>query len=145
MSKRLKQASLFFDADHSMSSEVVDNLYFLSPTSVHSTATMRDWMKKTTNATLVLVKGNWFRLLFSRFTVETVHIFVSAPRKCGRSFIGSFLLGLFSVMYPFFPFSVELFRQWTREVVFLCYFVHRNARFFSPANFELRITICWVF
>ena len=32
-------------------------------------------MKKTTNATfVVLLKRNWFRSLFSRFTVETVHI-----------------------------------------------------------------------
>ena len=35
--------------------------------------------------------------------------------------------------------------QWTINLVFLCSFVHRNARLFSPANFELRITICRVF
>ena len=34
-----------------MSSEVIDNLQFMSSTSVHSTATTRYWMKKTTNAT----------------------------------------------------------------------------------------------
>ena len=39
-----------------MSSEVIDNLYFMSSTSVHSTATMRCWMKKTTNATFDIDK-----------------------------------------------------------------------------------------
>ena len=56
MSKRSKQISLFFDAAHSMSSEVIDNLQFMSSTSVHSTATMRYWMKKTTNATFGIDK-----------------------------------------------------------------------------------------
>ena len=46
MSERPNQVSLFFEAAHSMSSEVIDILYFMSSTSVHSTATM----KKTTNA-----------------------------------------------------------------------------------------------
>ena len=50
MSERPKQVSLFFDIAHSMSSEVNDNLEFMSSTSVHSTATMMYWMKKTTNA-----------------------------------------------------------------------------------------------
>ena len=39
MSEHPKQVSLFSEAAHCMSSEV------------HSTATMRYWMKKTTNAT----------------------------------------------------------------------------------------------
>ena len=46
MSERPNQVSLFFEAAHSMSSEAIDILYFMSSTSVHSTATM----KKTTNA-----------------------------------------------------------------------------------------------
>ena len=50
MRKRLKQVALFFDAAHSTSSEVIDFDEFMSSTSGHSTATMRYWMKKTTNA-----------------------------------------------------------------------------------------------
>ena len=57
MSEHPKQVSLFFEAAHCMSSEVVDNLYFMSSTSVHSIATMRSWMKKTTNATFDIDKG----------------------------------------------------------------------------------------
>ena len=57
MSERPKQVSLFFVAAHCMSSEVIDNLYFMSSTSVHSTATMKYWMKKTTNATFGVDKG----------------------------------------------------------------------------------------
>ena len=52
-----KTILLFFEAAHSMSSEVVDNLWFMSSTSVHSTATMWYWMKKTTNATFGIDKG----------------------------------------------------------------------------------------
>ena len=51
MSEHPKQVSLFFEAAHCMSSEVIDNLQFMSSTSVRSTATMRCWMKKTTNDT----------------------------------------------------------------------------------------------
>ena len=46
-----KQVSLFFEVTHCMSSEVIDNVQFMSFTSVHSTATMWYWMKKTTDAT----------------------------------------------------------------------------------------------
>ena len=57
MSEHPKQVSLFFEAAHCMSSEVIDDLLFMSSTSVHSTATMRYWMKKTTNATFGIDKG----------------------------------------------------------------------------------------
>ena len=40
-----------------MSLEVIDNLQFMSSTSIRSTATMRYWMKKTTNATFGIDKG----------------------------------------------------------------------------------------
>ena len=56
VSEHRKQVSLFFEAAHCMSSEVIDNLYFMSSTSVRSTATMRYWMKKTTNATFEIDK-----------------------------------------------------------------------------------------
>ena len=48
--KRLQQVALFFDAAHSTSSEVIGFHEFMRSTSGHSTATMRYWMKKTTNA-----------------------------------------------------------------------------------------------
>ena len=41
---------MFFDAAHSTSSEGIDFDEFMNSTSVHSTATMMYWMKKTTNA-----------------------------------------------------------------------------------------------
>ena len=47
MSKSPKQVSLFFEAAHFMSSEVIDIHEFMSSTSGHSTATMKYWMKKT--------------------------------------------------------------------------------------------------
>ena len=56
MSEHPKQVSLFFEAAHCMISEVIDNLEFMSSTSVHSTATMRYWVKKTTKATFAIDK-----------------------------------------------------------------------------------------
>ena len=56
MSNPPKQVSLFFAAAHSMSSEVSGFRWFMSSTSVHSTATMRYWMKRTTNAVLGIDK-----------------------------------------------------------------------------------------
>ena len=41
MSEGPKQVSLFFEAAHFMSSEVIDILLFMSSTSVHPTAIMR--------------------------------------------------------------------------------------------------------
>ena len=51
MSEHPKKVSLFFEAAYCMSSEVIDNLERMSSTSVRSTATMRYWMNRTTNAT----------------------------------------------------------------------------------------------
>ena len=48
--KRLQHVALFCNAAHSTSSEVIDFDEFMSSTSGHSTATVRYWMKKTTNA-----------------------------------------------------------------------------------------------
>ena len=44
----------------------------MSSTSFHSTATMRNWKKKT-NATSGIDERDWSRSLFARFAVETVH------------------------------------------------------------------------
>ena len=57
MSEHPKQVSLFFEAAHCMSSEVIDFDEFMSSTSAHFTATMRYWMKKTTNATFDIDKS----------------------------------------------------------------------------------------
>ena len=78
-----------------MSSEVIDNLYFMSSTSVHSTAT-KYWMKKTTNATFGIDKWG---IGAGRFPTDSRWrrcIFVSVSRKSDRSFIGAFLPDLFS-------------------------------------------------
>ena len=90
MSRRPKQVSLFFDAAHSMSLEVIDILQFMSSISVHSTATMKYWMKKTMNATFGIDKR---RVGSGRFSPD-----VSASRKSDRSFIGVVLPDLFSVI-----------------------------------------------
>ena len=50
MRKPLQQVALFCDAARVTSSELLDFDEFMSSTCGHSTATMRYWMKKTTNA-----------------------------------------------------------------------------------------------
>ena len=45
----------------------------MSSTNFHSTATMRYWKKKKTNATFGTDERDWFKSLFSRFSVETAH------------------------------------------------------------------------
>ena len=45
----------------------------MNSTSVQSTAAVKYWKKKKTNATFGIDKKDWFRSLFSRFAVETVH------------------------------------------------------------------------
>ena len=62
MSERPKQVSLFFDATDFTSSEVIDILEFMSCTSVHSTATMRYWMKRT-NATFGIDEKGWVQVV----------------------------------------------------------------------------------
>ena len=64
MSEHPKQVSLFFEAAHCMSSEVIDIDEFMSSTNVHSTATMRYWMKKTTNATFGIDEGEMVQVAF---------------------------------------------------------------------------------
>ena len=45
----------------------------MSSTNFDSTATMRYWKKKKTNATFGIGKRDWFLSFFSRYSVETVH------------------------------------------------------------------------
>ena len=66
-----------------------------------------------------LIKRNWFRSLFSRFTVETVHIckcFSEVWSEFHRSICSWFV----QCDIPNFPISFELLRRWAIGVVFLC-------------------------
>ena len=49
-----------------------------------------------------------------------------------------------SVRYTSFPISLIFLRGWAVGVVFLCQFIHCDARLLGQANFELRITIYWI-
>ena len=71
----------------------------MSSTSFSPTATMKNWKK--TDATIVLMKRDWFCTLFSWFTVKTVHICQCFSESHDRSLIGAFLPDLFSVRCQF--------------------------------------------
>ena len=92
---------------------------------------------------LVLMKRDWFRSLFSRFAVETVH-------NCGCfSEVWSEFHRCVSAWFvqwnvPVCLTSLVLLRGWTTRMVFLCQFVHLDALLLGPANFELRITTYWI-
>ena len=101
-------------------------------------------------------KGHRFKSLFTHSRWRRC-IFVSASRKfwselhrsiscrCWeRDHVFYFFL-ICSVWKTNFPISCELFRQCTTRVIFLCLFVHPNARHFQSRHFELRITTYWVF
>ena len=108
---------------------------FMSSTSVHSTGWRRRRMPP-----LVSIKRNWFKSLFSRFTVETVHIC-----KCFSEVWSEFrrCISAWFVQWDItvFPISLELIRWWSMGVILLCQFIHFNALLLSPANFEFRITM----
>ena len=115
----------------------------MNSTSVHSTATTRYWMQKTTNATFGIDKRELVQVALLQFHGETVHTcqcFSEVSSECHRCFCALFVQWSF----PIFLLSLELLRGWAIRVVFLCYFVHRNACLFSPPNLELRITMCWI-
>ena len=92
MSEHPKQVSLFFEAAHCMSSEVIDNLQFMSSTNVHSTSTMVYWMKKRTNATFGIDKGELVQVALLQ-----IH---GGDGACLTMLLGS-LIGV-SLMYQFF-------------------------------------------
>ena len=139
--KRLQQVALFFDAAHSTSSEVIDFREFMSSTSGHSTAIMRHWMKKTTNAisdtgrkelvqvTLLQIHGGDFLVLLGNL------IGASSVHFCQAC----------SARYTSFSYlSLVLLRGWAIGVIFLCQLVRLDALLLNPANLELRITIYWI-
>ena len=143
--KRLQQVALFLDAAHYTSSEVFDFDEFMSSTSGHSTATMRYWMKKTTNAisdtgrkesvqvALLQTHGEngayLLILLGSLIGVSSVHFW----QMCSETYTS------FSTLL-----SLILLRWWTTGEIFQCQLVHLDALLLGPTNFELRITICWI-
>ena len=93
MSEHPKQVSLFFEAAHCMSSEVIDNLQFMSSTSVRSTAIMRYWMKKTTNATFGIDKGELVQVAFLQIHCgDGAHLQVLLGSLTGVSLVHFFLI-----------------------------------------------------
>ena len=72
---------------------------------------------------LVLMKRNWFRTFFSRFSVETVH-----NCDCWSEVWSEFhrYISAWCVQWdiPVFPISLILLRGWTVGVVFLYQFIH---------------------
>ena len=102
MRKRLQQVALFFDAAHSTSSEVIDFDELMSSTSGHSTATMRYWMKKTTNAISDIGRKESVQVALLQIHGEDVCIFVGASRKSNRRRVQRHI--------PVFLLSLELLR-----------------------------------
>ena len=82
MSHRPKQVSLFFDAAHSTSSEVIPLQQYQR---WHSSSSNTSWWQKNKHWwSSQLLWVNWFRSLFSRFTVETVHICQCFSEVCSE-------------------------------------------------------------
>ena len=93
MSERPKQVSLFFEAAHCMSSEVIDNLLFMNSTNVRFTATMRHWMKKTTNATFGIDKWELVQVAFLQIHGgEGAYLSVLLGSLIGVSLVHFFLM-----------------------------------------------------
>ena len=101
------------------------------------TGRRRRWMPP-----LVLMKRYWFRSLFSRFTVKTVHICDCCSEvwsEFHRCISARFVQRDISLSI-----SLALLRGWATGEIFLCQLVHLDALLLGPANFELRITIFWI-
>ena len=86
------------------------------------------------------------RPLSSRRTVACLSLRTPLPRRFMARFreVGCLVLffkGVFDWNFRIEPQSFVLLRGWAVGVVFLCQFIHLDARLLSPANFELRITI----
>ena len=71
-------------------------------TRIRSTATMRYWKKKKTNATFGIDEKGWVLVVLSLDSRWRRFINVIAVPKSDRSLIGAFLPDLFSVRYHFF-------------------------------------------
>ena len=102
MRKRPKQVALFFDAALSTSSEVIDFDEFMSSTSGHSTATMRYWMKKTTNAISDTGGKESVQAVLLQTHGEDGAYLSMLLGKSDRSFIGAFLPDVFRENNQFF-------------------------------------------
>ena len=111
----------------------------LSSTNVRSTATMKCWMKKTSNATFGFDKGELVQVALLQIH-DGDGAYLCLGSLIGVSSVHSCLI-LFKQDTSFFT-SFIVLRRCAVGVVFLCKFVHRNAHFFNLTNFDLRITIC---
>ena len=108
MSEHPKQVSLFYGAAHFMSSEVIDILDLMSSSCVNSTATMRYWMKRTTNATYGIDKEKLVQVALLQIDGgDGAYLSVLLGSLIGVSCV-HFLPDLFSVIYQFILISFEL-------------------------------------
>ena len=117
MSKRAKQVSLFFDAAHSTSSEVIDFHQLWDPSVFIPLPPWGTGWRGPRMPPLVLIKVNWFRSLLSRFTVETVHICKCFSEVCSE-FHQCISAWFVQWDFPIFLVSVELLRGWAIGVGF---------------------------
>ena len=94
--KPLQQVALFCDAAHVTSSEVLDfdEFYALHQWSFHCHHDVLDEEDAECHF-LILVERNRCKSLFSRLTVQTVHLCWCFRLKSDRSFIGAFLPDVF--------------------------------------------------
>ena len=119
------------------------NLKNMSSTSVHSTATMRYWMKRTTNAIVGIDRKELVQVALLQIQGgDGAYLLVLLGSLIGVSSVHFRLIC--SVRYTIFFVSHELLRGWAVGVVFLCQLIHLDALLLNPASFELRITICWI-
>ena len=82
------------------------------------------------------MKRNWFRSLFSRFAVETVHycdcfseVWSESHRCISAWFVQWYI--------PVFLISLILLRGWAAREVFLCQLIHIDALLLGPANLKV--------
>ena len=115
----------------------------MSSTSVHSIATMKYSFKKRRMPLLVFDKNELDKIAFSPDSRWRPCIFVSASRKSDRSFIGTLLPDLFSVMYHF---SQKFRTPQTMgiKIVFLCslnsWDVDFHVSFFRDFDFTVTLS-----
>ena len=116
----------------------------MSSTSFHSTATMKYWKKKTTNATFGVDKkgiGSGRSSPDSRWrrchTCDCFSFVWSESHRC--------------IFAPFVQWDIPVFRYLSNssedgrlEWSSCANFVHSDALLLGPASFELRITIYWI-
>ena len=135
---------MFFHAAHYTSSEVIDFDEFMSSTRGHSTATMRYWMKKTTNATFGIDKKKLVQVaLLEIYGGDGAYLSMLLGSLIGVSSVHLCLIC--SVIYTYFSYISQTPQLMAIGEIFLCQLVHLDALFLNSINFELRITKILVF